>query len=710
MKKILFIIIVSHTLMSNAVDWPGTGDCSGTLQSCIDAQPSTSSIAVSVNSLIAENSLTINKNLKLQAKTGFHPIFNNTHILVQPGPNKTITIKGFIFQGASYINGSALSGSEINILSNTWQQPDSSNNKQEGISIHLAPTLATDISTITIKGNTVIGEGSNNSEGFIDVASYAAGLAKVNIIDNHVIINSQSLTPADFLPAVFVHKVQQGKMDIQIVGNTIRGGSEQINFSNGGFATSGRVNIGILSNLMTGVIDGNSSSPLNSDHSALKFSATAGTISAIIGNNTLDGIKRETGVDGTGFNFSNLTSTDSVALSLFNNIVVNTAKGYQGPASGSVSSLNSSGNNIFWQHGSITGLTLLTSDFNGDPQFIQEGINYALKSNSPAIDIADTTGTALLEFGTVWLADAPQIDADGLRRFKGVRTDIGAYEWGDRHIFVQANNPLTNRVQINDSQMDANVDAQPIVTQVWNYQGSAGVYNDQAIGVYRQGVWRIFNQDLGANIPDNAKFHVFYPYGTATDDFNNLTHYSNSNTPDSGYELDDFFLNDNPLAAIFTTQYWTSIYNNVSLEVAYKTNQKWYLGNVDGSDMPTAAQAFVYAQDGSRNAYLHIVTPNNTTGNTTTLDHPLLNNNPCALPTIMQSTSYIFGPLFEQNPANTGVFYSDLFGRWNIFNQDISAIDVTIGGSTTVSGAFYVLVDPQQVYQCNDVIFKDGFE
>jgi hypothetical protein len=288
-------------------------------------------------------------------------------------------------------------------------------------------------------------------------------------------------------------------------------------------------------------------------------------------------------------------------------------------------------------------------------------------------------------------------------------TDAGAYEWGDRHVFVRANNPTLNNIPSNDSVLDDDGSALPIITQIWNYPNLSGVYNDHPMGMYISGAkWRLFNEDQLVML-NNAKFHVLHPYGNDSDSFNNLINWTNSSGANTGFELNAISLDGNTNNVIFAGQFWDGVYNPSSIEVGYKSSTSaWYLGNVDGTNMPVSSKYMTYHQNKSRNAYVHVVTENNTIGSETVLDHPLLNNNACALPTVTQQSSYLFGPLFEQNPHNIGVYYNT--ERWRIFNQDLAAIDIDIGGGPVVGGLFNVMVDPQQVYQCNDIIFKDGFD
>ena len=76
-KSILLIIILALSFNSMAVDWPGSGACAGTLQACIN-DPSSGFVTVKTNSVIAETTLLIEKELYLTAGVGFKNDFSDT--------------------------------------------------------------------------------------------------------------------------------------------------------------------------------------------------------------------------------------------------------------------------------------------------------------------------------------------------------------------------------------------------------------------------------------------------------------------------------------------------------------------------------------------------------------------------------------------------------------------------------------------------------
>ena len=706
MKVFVSIILMFLSYQTMAVDWPGSGDCSGTLQACINAQPNPGIVIIKQNSVIAETTLTINKGLYLSAGVGFKPIFRNMDMEINVPNNQKVTVQKFQFELSSDIFTRLSDNSEINIISNNWLNPDSTSNEQEGITVY-SENVNT---TVNIKYNTIVSAGYNGpGRPLIQISQYSTGLLKVNIHNNHLI--KLDSDPDTFSKLLDIENISSGSIEAQVVANEMRGAITQIYLRQANDA-SASMKLGLVSNLITGVIDEHSVVDPDPANQTLLSEIETGNFVGIIGNNTIDGVKRTTPDVSTGFNFNDHVTTGSSTINMFNNIVVNTNVAYDGPATGTSSSVTSGGNNVFFNHGTISGLTLIGSDLNQSPQFIKEGDNYALKSNSPGIDRINSSGTSLL-YGTGFMTGSPSIDADGMRRFKGPKIDVGAYEWGDRHIFHKATNPVFNSTGITDDDLDSNPDAITIVTQVLSYLDDSTLYNNEAIGIYRTGAkWRIFNQDVSSTMPVNAKFHVYYPYGSSSDFLNGLSVYSASGGT-SDVELNDPYINNNVEAGVFATNYWStasgSVYNDHPLEIGYQTsNNKWYLANADGVNMTTNAQFFTYNQDASRNVFHHEVSAENTSAYITRIDHPLLNNNPCALPVVTQSTTWFFGPLFTQNNSNITTYFDGVY--WAILNQNFIDMNIDVGGGPIPGGRFNVLVDPQQVYECNDVIFKNGFE
>lgn len=82
-------------------------------------------------------------------------------------------------------------------------------------------------------------------------------------------------------------------------------------------------------------------------------------------------------------------------------------------------------------------------------------------------------------------------------------------------------------------------------------------------------------------------------------------------------------------------------------------------------------------------------------GNTTRIDHSLLNGHACAR---FQLTTGVGGSTF--NGHQTGIY--DTGGYFYVFNQDLT----TIPAGTQ----FHVVLDAQQIHECSDLIFAYGFE
>lgn len=699
-KSVLILILLS--LQTIAVDWPGTGNCATTLQACIDAQSLNATITIRSNSLVMTGgNINIDKGLTLLSGSGYHPIFNNVNFNIDVPSFNNVIIRGLEFEQSSFLDVTVQANSEINILYNNWTNPDAISGRIEGIRVSAVVDTG-NTSLVSIYGNNINAEGENGSLGLIHIFHPLSGHLVTNIIDNHITIfdiNPSAIT------AINLHN-GSGFMESHLLANQIRGGNNQIALNQTN--PSGTQFVEIKSNLLTSVIRDNTPLSINSEFIAISSQITHGELSGMISHNTIDGFKGSSLLNGRGVDLGQHTSTDSASLQFINNIIVNTSMAFVSSPSGDLNNVLSDGNNIFNNHGTTTGLTFGLNDVVINPQFVQQGVNYGLKANSPAIDNAlPARSPATNQFGLVF--ESPKIDADGMRRHKGSFSDSGAFEWGGKHIVHQVTNPIVNTSTIDDTAINNNPNASLMVTQIFN-----GVYHDHPLGVfYLNNQWQIFNEDQ-SSMPIDTKFHIYSPYGSSGDSTSGQINFTATTSSATGFTLDAFALNNNPGAIIFATHVWdnsTFLVNPHPLEVGYQANTfKWYLGNADGGNMLNATNINTYFQDSSRNAFYHEVNEDNTTSSGSLIDHPLLNNNPCALPLITQSVSWLTGSQFEQNPKNVGVVYNGIENKWMIFNIDLTAINLLFNNAFIFGGRFNVMVDPQQVYQCNDVIFKDGFD
>jgi hypothetical protein len=115
---------------------------------------------------------------------------------------------------------------------------------------------------------------------------------------------------------------------------------------------------------------------------------------------------------------------------------------------------------------------------------------------------------------------------------------------------------------------------------------------------------------------------------------------------------------------------------------------KWFVVNLDEADLPLPIAFNVYAQEASPNAF-RVSVP--ATAGDLELDHPLLDNTPCARPHVSRMLGGV--------STDYGFDLDYYLGHWHIY-----------GHAPLAAGTqFNVVVDPAQVEACNDVIFADGF-
>ena len=261
-----------------------------------------------------------------------------------------------------------------------------------------------------------------------------------------------------------------------------------------------------------------------------------------------------------------------------------------------------------------------------------------------------------------------------------------------------ADNTSSDNTKISHPMLDDEPNALAFVTQNWNPGGVGGVYNDHPIGVwYSEGSdqWTVLNEDQSA-MPVGASFNVHVP----TMDAGVFVHWATvSNTIGSETYIASPLLDDDPNAIFFVTHNWSpgggavGRYNPHPEGVGYSsTREQWGIFNEDGEDITVISAFNVFIPDPGANVFVHEATVGNVSGNSTFIDHPLLNGNPDARMLITQN----FNPNGESpllgtaNPHNVGVWYSNISDRWAVFNQD--------GATMPVGAAFNIYVEPFKLY------------
>jgi hypothetical protein len=127
--------------------------------------------------------------------------------------------------------------------------------------------------------------------------------------------------------------------------------------------------------------------------------------------------------------------------------------------------------------------------------------------------------------------------------------------------------------------------ARILITQNWGNVDpyiNITVYNNHPVGVYyAAGKWRIFNQDFAA-MPANVKFNVYLDNRT----------FDAGATPSSGsnwFRFSTPATDGQPNALLFTTQYWTGVYNPNETGVWYNATG-WTVFNQNRTAMPPGAR------------------------------------------------------------------------------------------------------------------------
>jgi hypothetical protein len=89
--------------------------------------------------------------------------------------------------------------------------------------------------------------------------------------------------------------------------------------------------------------------------------------------------------------------------------------------------------------------------------------------------------------------------------------------------------------------------------------------------------------------------------------------------------------------------------------------------------MPTGAAFNVLVATADEDTFVHAATVANITGNWTTIDHPLTNENPNAIVFVTQNWNP-GGTSGKYNDHPIGVWYDNGEKKWAIFNQDLAAM------------------------------------
>ena len=689
----LFTLLLLASLSPHAMAvvriWPGAAPCNATLQACINAATSGDTVLIATNTPINESVVTITKSLVLKPQAGYKPAF----------------VSGSLITGSSGISGWNVEIAGLDMpdgqisLDRDWPATP----VVPFFNIHDMRMLsaANTLYAINLSGETFNFSVTNNWISGIPAGGDSNALVMVNsnVASQGTLAFNRVDTPAlGAGSGILVAAYDGGIVTANIYGNVVHGiyGDTLHGGYNSGALVIKEGTVSSAPSTLTAHLFSNVVTGGNGQGVGILVQWDAGSMNVATINNTVVGMAR--GI--LYWPINNYASTGTLSTAFANNLLAwNSDYGLLvHPAhDGDLSSFK---NNLFWNNAfnspsPASGTNNVTSNprlWSLDQPRITPG--------SYAIEAGDTTTLAL---GSL-LYSIPLVDADGLRRIKQTKVDIGALEFGDFNWLESKPTVGSYTFPIVDPRTDLDPDAKLFIAQNWNPGGSsAGVYNNRAEGLWYQASswhWNIFNEDTNA-MPQGAAFNVFFPAGPDV-----FVHQATiANTTNNRTKMDDSAVNNQPDDILLVSQNWnpsgpSGIYNPSPIAAGYLsgTDNHWYVVNLDGSAVPMAASFNVYSQSPSPNAFVHVSNSTNISANVTYIDHPLLNGTPCAQ--VMFSPR--LAPSSTLNPHVTGIFYSTSFGHWAIFNEDLAPMPQNVG--------FSVVVNPAQISECTDVIFANGFD
>ena len=349
------------------------------------------------------------------------------------------------------------------------------------------------------------------------------------------------------------------------------------------------------------------------------------------------------------------------------------------------------------------------NDRSGNPRFVG-AYDFRLQETSPARDVGSNNDQPQVP---ILLVLVPTPDYDQRAGRVGGTVDIGAHEFSYDGSFAHDTLPINvsgNLTQLFPAPIPL-LSSDLLQVAAFNNGNLKGMppAADAHLGTWWNGsVWTLFHQAGGSvPMPTERRFHVLLNLDANP----NLLHVAQAgNTTGHLSTLDHAALNNTPSALPIVTQRFNpnSIYNNSSLGVWYDGSRWRVFNQFDGAAAPPIPLGAAFS----------VLIPNplfapgnyafrataTITHRSIPLDHPWLNETPCALP---QATA-------SYNPNSVYVASSVLLslGSGGV-NGDQSAWALVRGDGLDIpaGASYHVLVDPQQSRRCTeDLLFVSDIE
>ncbi len=671
------LISLPLTTMAGApfATWPASAPCNTTLQACIDSQPSGGHIVITTATPIDE-SLLINKPFSLMAA----PL---TDVQFAPGRNITFSFTSPALASSANLAGLSLTNGRINVNVSRSGAVTTYVRIEDCDFTSTSASLAAGIDVATT-GSGILDYEINRNRLHVAAPSLFDSAIRVasngGTADGHITFNEIESVGESQGWGILLDAVGSTNMVGRVGQNRVRG-----NFSRGAIEASEGLFSSMPStlsvNFVSNVISGNASGFGGGLHAVIND----GTIVWQLANNTVVSSTRAM----SALRWNTSTGGGSISGQVANNVF---AHNRGGP---SINPTFHAGlthtKNLYWNNTGSQSFPAGVGTVTINP-FIESFDAPRLRADSPAINMADS---ARYNIAAIGFAD---VDADGLRRRKSGAIDIGAYEFGDSlqlHL-ATAGNTGGHQTTI-DSPGIGNAAAK---LQATPHFTSTEISYNQPYGVYGSTQWTLFSQNI-APINVGTSFNVFNPVpGDGV-----FAHVSSaSNVSGWATEIDHPLLNDRPNSFVLATQNWTAggalTYNPHPIGVfyfAFGGPGRWHVINADqpvGQDMPINLGFNIYTQDQSPNAFRAMASVENTLGQAMFLDHPLLNGQPCAQINVSRNWNAL-------KTAHLDVYFHSARQRWAIYDY---------AGTIAPGNAYFVLVDPRQIDQCDDPLMSDGFE
>jgi len=660
--------------------WPGSGSCSTTLQACINAQGAGGAVEIATETPIAEN-ITLPIQMSLRPYRAwitpeFASGFGITGNFPGPFPSPvTISLSGIKLSNAK-VTLSASSSSDVT-FDISKMLFSSTGNTAAGIDVNLS---GSGNQTVRIRENQLDVVAPSLVDAAVGVEVFGASTSTT------VEISYNQITASQAGDGWGIHGMVGGGSTsaFRVFANKVNGdfGRNSISITEGMFSsTPSTVDAWVFGNMLVG-------GPQR--FGGLSFTTAYGSIVARAVNNTI--------VDGTGLTVThwggNTPPSDGETSGwIENNLIAFNRYGLQNMVD--AGGIASNDYNLMWQNDSAGLHTPGAHDVNADP-LLDSRYRPRLSSGSPARDVGDSL-IYLFQGGGI-----PFVDGDGLRRLVGSAVDIGASEYG--HDFALGRDTASgthSSFALGISRWNDNAAQRLFATQNFAV-GSVAVGVPLNLAYFDQ--WFATSAN-GSNLPSGSSrlaLNVFAPSATSTSQgvFQHLA--NGSNTLDEVSQINWSTINGNADAFVLFQQStaFGLTFTPDPVVLSYD-GTRWNLVTAAGIAFNYGSSGTswnLYSQPRSAQAFTVTADASNRNGSTELyLDHPLLNNQPCAqIQVSALASGNSGGSVFD-------VDYDSALGRHFLFS-DL--------GSFADGKQYNVLVLAPQIDACSGQfpLFADGFE